>query len=451
MPRTPNSSSNSRSKPPSTSRTRGDRPPFESRESRSGTESRRPREGRSNERDYQGRPKDGARRPAARTHGGVVRIKTQHGFNHPWIFQKMIERQDDRLAPGIVEIQSQDGEFLGRGLYNGHSPIALRILTQDPDEQINAAFFEQRIGQAAALRRDWLKLDVTTDCYRIVHAEGDGLSGLVIDKFGDIIVTEYFSAVMWQCHKWIQAALEKHYPNCVHYWFSEENAERQEHFVADRPKMPPPVTVNENGLRFRVDFNSRHKTGFFNDQRENRARLATFSKGARVLDLCCNSGGFAVYAKSAGAGEVIGVDLDADVIQVAKKNADLNQQRIKFVQADIFPYLRDLQLNNEQFDVVILDPAKMTRNRDEVIPALKKYLDMNKLAMSVLKPGGLLLTCSCTGLVDEPAYLDTVRRAGFYAERDVQIFAISGAAADHPWMANVPESRYLKAVWCRVW
>jgi 23S rRNA (cytosine1962-C5)-methyltransferase len=209
--------------------------------------------------------------------------------------------------------------------------------------------------------------------------------------------------------------------------------------------------VTEHGVRFRVDFASRHKTGFFCDQRDNRAQLAQFCEGKRVLDLCCNSGGFAVYAKTiGGADEVIGVDLDADVLQVARKNADLNEVKIRFVQADIFPYLRDAFTNGERFDVVILDPAKMTRNRDEVIPALKKYLDMNKLAMNVLNPGGLLLTCSCTGLVDEPAYLDTVRRAGFYSEREVQILHCSGAGPDHPWLANVPESRYLKAVWCRV-
>jgi 23S rRNA (cytosine1962-C5)-methyltransferase len=169
-----------------------------------------------------------------------------------------------------------------------------------------------------------------------------------------------------------------------------------------------------------------------------------------VLDLCCNTGGFAVYAAARGASEVVGIDIDNDVIEIAKGNAKLNNVRPRFVQADIFPWLRDAGNNGEQFDVVILDPAKMTRDREQVIPALKKYLDMNKLALGVVKPGGLFATFSCTGLVSEEQFLDMLRRAAFYAGRTVQVLKVSGAGADHPFLAQVPESRYLKAVFCRV-
>jgi 23S rRNA (cytosine1962-C5)-methyltransferase len=162
-----------------------------------------------------------------------------------------------------------------------------------------------------------------------------------------------------------------------------------------------------------------------------------------------------VYAAARGASEVVGIDIDAAVIELAKENAHLNHALIgtrkpRFVQADIFPWLRDAANNGERFDVVILDPAKMTRDREQVIPALKKYLDMNKLALATVAPGGLFATFSCTGLVSEEQFLDMLRRAAFYAGRTVQVLKVSGAGPDHPFLAQVPESRYLKAVFCRV-
>ncbi|MCR6495051.1 class I SAM-dependent rRNA methyltransferase [Thermomonas sp. S9] len=213
--------------------------------------------------------------------------------------------------------------------------------------------------------------------------------------------------------------------------------------------------VTEHGIRFRADPAGAHKTGFFADQRENRQWLSQQVEGKRVLDLCCNTGGFAVYAAVRGAAEVVGIDIDPAVIEIARANAHLNAALIgtrkpRFVQADIFPWLRDAALNGERFDVVILDPAKMTRDREQVIPALKKYLDMNKLALGVVKPGGLFATFSCTGLVSEEQFLDMLRRAAFYAGRTVQVLKVAGAGPDHPWLAQVPESRYLKAVFCRV-
>jgi 23S rRNA (cytosine1962-C5)-methyltransferase len=171
-----------------------------------------------------------------------------------------------------------------------------------------------------------------------------------------------------------------------------------------------------------------------------------------MLDLCCNSGGFGIYAKVlGGAREVTGIDLDEEILGIAEQNARLNKTKLHFVQADVFAWLRELAVNQrEQYDVVVLDPAKMTRDREQVIPALKKYLDMNKLALGAVKPGGILLSCSCTGLVSEEQFLDMLRRAAFYANRTLQVIKVSGAGPDHPWQAHVPESRYLKAAFCRV-
>ncbi|MFO1496003.1 MAG: class I SAM-dependent rRNA methyltransferase [Lysobacterales bacterium] len=381
----------------------------------------------------------------------LVRLKTERRSNHPWIFQKMVEKPDPKPRPGsVVDIQDRTGEWVGRGFYNGHSRIALRVLTDRPEVAVDADFFRTRIGHAIELRRSVLGLDAVTDAYRLIHSEGDDLSGLVIDRFADTLVIEYFSAGMWRQRDVIRRTLAEFYPEGKFYWFAEEHVAKQESFDCSVPTPPEPVTITEHGLKFRVAPGLKHKTGFFADQRDNRKRLGEYSPGKRVLDLCCNSGGFAVYARAAGASEVVGVDLDEEVLELAKLNAKVNRTPVRFVQADIFPWLRDAALNGEQFDTVILDPAKMTRDREQVIPALKKYLDMNKLAMGVIKPGGILLTCSCTGLVSEEQFLDMLRRAAFYANRTVQVLEVRGAGADHPWLAHVPESRYLKAVFCRV-
>ena len=382
----------------------------------------------------------------------VIQLKIERRSNHPWIFQKMVEKPVAKPKPGtIVDIVDNTGHWVGRGFYNGHSRIALRVLTEDHDEAIDEAWFARKIRAAVALRRDLMHLDETTDAWRVVHSEGDGISGLVVDRYGDLLVVEFFSAGPFRYREWIYAALSKEFPGCRFYSFSEEHVQKQESFDFRSPPAPEPSVITEHGLKFRASPGSGHKTGFFADQRDNREYLTRFTQGKRVLDICCNSGGFAIYAKArGGADEVIGIDLDEEILEVAEKNARLNNAAVKFVQADLFHYLRDAHQRGEQFDVVILDPAKLTRDREQVIAALKKYNDMNKLAMQVIKPGGVLLTCSCTGLVGEEEFLDMIRRAAFYAGRTVQILKVAGAGADHPFMAHVKESRYLKAVFCRV-
>jgi 23S rRNA (cytosine1962-C5)-methyltransferase len=382
----------------------------------------------------------------------AVRLKIVRRSAHPWIFQKMVEKPATRLPPGsIVDILDRDGQWVGRGFYNGHSRIALRVLTSNADEAINDDFFARRIGHAVALRRDWLGLDAVGNAYRLIHSEGDGLSGLVVDHFGSLIVLEFFAAGMFRFRSAIESALASHFPDSRYYWFAEEHVQKQESFDCRAPEPPPPEIITEHGVRFRVAAGSKHKTGFFLDQRDNRRRLASLCKGKRVLDLCCNTGGFAVYAKALGeAAEVVGVDLDEQALALARQNAGLNQVRVRFVQADLFPWLRDIIGTGQRFDVVVLDPSKQTRDREEVGFALKRYLDMNRLALQAVAPGGIFLTCSCTGLVSEIDFLDTIRRAAWQAGRSVQVLSIAGAGSDHPFLLHVQEGRYLKAVFCRV-
>jgi 23S rRNA (cytosine1962-C5)-methyltransferase len=364
----------------------------------------------------------------------------------------MVEKPATRLQGGsVVEIVDRDNNWVGRGFYNGHSRIALRVLTTNRDEAIDRDFFARRLEQAIAFRRRSLRLDEVTDAYRIVHSEGDQMSGLVVDRFGPIIVLEFFSAGMFRFRSVLQEILSEQYPGSQFYWFTEEHIQKQESFDCRSPEPPPPAVITEHAVRFRVAPGTKHKTGFFLDQRDNRRRLASFCDGARVLDLCCNTGGFAVYAKTLGqAEEVVGVDLDEDAIELARNNANLNQARVRLVQADLFPWLRDVLPSGQRFDVVVLDPAKQTRDREEVSWALKRYLDMNRLALQAVKPGGIFLTCSCTGLIGEEDFLETLRRAAWQAGRLLQIFEVGGAGADHPYLLHVPEGRYLKAVFCRV-
>ncbi len=383
----------------------------------------------------------------------TVRLKIQRRSSHPWVFQKMVERPAGRIPPGsVVDVLDRDGQWVGRGFYNGHSRIALRILTADSAEAIDADFFSRRIAAAVALRRDWLRLDDVTDACRLVNSEGDALSGLVVDRFADTLVLEFFAAGMYRCRDAITAALSRHFPDSRLYWFAEEHVQKQESFDCRPPEAPPPAVIREHGVRFRVAPGSKHKTGFFLDQRDNRQYLASFCRGRRVLDLCCNSGGFAVYAKAlGGADEVVGVDLDEQAVELARQNARLNGAPVRFVQADLFPWLREVTANGQRFDVVVLDPAKQTRDREEIHYALKRYFDMNKLALQAVAPGGIFLTCSCTGLVAEGDFLESVRRAAYQAGRTLQLLRIGGAGADHPFLVHVPEGRYLKAIFGRVW
>ncbi|WP_199099845.1 class I SAM-dependent rRNA methyltransferase [Dyella sp. ASV21] len=381
----------------------------------------------------------------------IIRLKTDRAPGHPWVWSAQVIKPETRLPPGsVVDVEDAKGRFVGRGFWNGHARIALRLLTTDPAEAVDAEWIAARIDRAVTLRQELLQLDRVSDAWRVVHSEGDGLSGLVVDRYADILVIEYFAAGMWRFREAIHAALKRHFPDARLYWFAESHVQKQESFDCRSPDAPVPVEVHEHGLRFHAAPGYGHKTGFFADQRENRHHFARLAKGRRVLDLCCNAGGFAVHALAAGAREAIGVDMDPGILEIARANAAANDVPATFEQADIFDWLRAAVARGEQFDAVILDPAKLTRDRTRVVDALKKYFAMNRLALDVIPPGGLLLTCSCTGLVSEADFLEMLRRVALNAGREIQVLHVAGAGADHPFRSDVPEGRYLKAVFCRV-
>src|SRR5690606_1919776 len=244
----------------------------------------------------------------------VIRLRNPWRSAHPWIFQKLVEKPAQRPKPGsIVDIVGVDGAWVGRGFYNGHSRIALRILETDPDVAVDQAWFERRIAAAVALRRDLLRLDEASNAWRVVHSEGDGLSGLVVDRYDDLLVLEFFSAGMFRHREWIYEALRAQFPGCRFHASADEHVQKQESFDFRGTEPAEPAIITEHGIRFRADPAGAHKTGFFADQRDNREWLSRHVAGKRVLDLCCNTGGFGVYAAVRGAAEVTGIDIDEAV------------------------------------------------------------------------------------------------------------------------------------------
>ncbi|MEX2176870.1 MAG: class I SAM-dependent rRNA methyltransferase [Pirellulaceae bacterium] len=389
---------------------------------------------------------------------------------HPLLYRKRLDRVDREARPGdLVEVYGGDGNLAGYGLFNPKAELALRMLS-GADELPDEAFWKRKLEQAVELRRTVLRLDEASDSYRVVHAEADGLSGLVIDKLGDVLSVECFTPGMYER---AQAIVELLAPLVgTKHWIVRPGPATlpQEGFdgpVLASPQCPSRVTIQEFGTRFRVDFAEGHKTGFFCDQRDNRRMLASFCKDKTVLDLCCYTGGFAIQAKKlGGASDVIGIDLDEAPLALARENANLNQVRVKFVQADSFAYLRDMLANGRRFDVVVLDPPKLIRSRAELEEGTRKHFDLNRLAMRLVAPGGIMLTCTCAGLLSPDEFLRMVyssaRQAGDevspatadsyarHAPRHVQILAKTGAAPDHPVAANCPETEYLQAIWMRV-
>ncbi|MBM4252464.1 MAG: class I SAM-dependent rRNA methyltransferase [Deltaproteobacteria bacterium] len=382
----------------------------------------------------------------------TVRLTQPFKIQHPWIFARAVAKPTERIPPGtLVEVLGVDGKFVGRGFYNGHSRIGVRLLTTDPTEQVDAGFFAARIERAIEWRRQLGLFEKTTGM-RLIHSEGDGLSGLIVDLLGGVLAIQFTSAGMFRQRELIKSLLLIHFPEACVYWFAEKRIQKQESFDCWDMPAPDPVVIEEQGVRFHVAVGSKHKTGFFADQRENRLQLARLCAGKDVLDVCCHTGGFGLYAKVIGqAKSVIGVDLDeAEALTTARANATLNGVAIDFIAADASEYMREAAKRGDRFDVVILDPAKQTRSADKVDAALHEYWRLNRLALPLVKPGGILLTCSCSGLISEDDFIATIKNAARDEQREAQIFRLSGAAPDHPFLAHVSEGRYLKAVWARI-
>jgi 23S rRNA (cytosine1962-C5)-methyltransferase len=395
-------------------------------------------------------------RPLDPGEGDLPVVAIRSAGHHPFVYRKMVAGAAGAARPSdgdLVRVVDRDGKPIGFGLWNSRSQISLRLLSPGT-EPPGPAFWTERLARAVALRLQTLALDEVTNAYRVVHAEGDGLSGLIVDRFDRVLSAEVFSLGIYQRIGPILEILAGQLGTQHARVSVDERIALAEDFPGKplgSPGLPPKVTIQEHGVRYRVQFEGSHKTGFFCDQRDNRRDLARFCSGRTVLDACSYTGGFALNALLRGqASEATCVDLDEKAIALARENANLNQVRPKLVHADAFGYMRQMARNGQEYGVLVLDPPKLIPGRLDVSAGKRKYFDLNVLAMSLVEPNGLFLTCSCSGLLPLADFLVLLRAAARQAGRSAQVLAVTGAAADHPVGLEALEGSYLKAVWLRM-
>ena len=379
----------------------------------------------------------------------------------PHIFPRMLGGvSPDAKAGDLVTVYDKLGQRLGAGLYNPRAKIPLRVVCHSA-EPVGEDYFEAAIRRAVMLRRDWLKLDEQTDAWRAVNSDGDGLSGLTIDRYDDVLFCDVTSlGISQRLPKWLPLLHElcgtKHTHLYVDHDLGSLEGIKPSLMKDVTATAPAKVRIREHGVRYEVDFAEGHKTGFFCDQRDNRLRFSRLVKDARVLDLCCYTGGFSLAATVlGGAADATGVDLDETAVAQARRNQNLNQvppAKLHWVHADAFAYARQMQQNGEKWDVVILDPPKFIFTRDAAgnWEGRQKYEDLNLLSISLVKPGGIFVTCSCSGLLSLEDFEAHVIKAAHRQNRRLQFFDRTGPGPDHPVYSNCLESRYLKVLWARV-
>ncbi len=373
---------------------------------------------------------------------------------HPWVFSGAIEKVAGDAQPGeTVQVRDIAGNPLALAAFSPQSQIRARVWTFNLEEEIDAAFFRRRLTRALALRES-LPAARHTNALRLVNGESDGLPGLVVDRYADVLVVQILSAGI---ERWRDPILDL----LIEISGCEAVFERSDAEVRTLEGLEPRTgfvrgnrnasrcPISEYGLNFRVDVEQGQKTGFFLDQRENRQRVRALAAGREVLDGFCYTGGFALAALAGGAKRVLAVESSAPALEVAKENLSANPldaSRVEFVQADVFSHLRTLRDRGAHFDMVVLDPPKFAPTAAQAKNAARAYKDINLLALKLLSPGGLLATFSCSGGVSAELFQSIVAGAALDAGADARILERFGAAADHPVALEFPEGEYLKGL-----
>jgi 23S rRNA (cytosine1962-C5)-methyltransferase len=377
---------------------------------------------------------------------------------HPWVLDSAVLRVDGAPADGaVVDLATHDGNFIARGLWNSASRLRVRLYAFDPVTRLDASFWRARIESAVALRRS-LGLDDRTGAARLVNSEGDDLSGLIVDRYGEYLAVQVTALAMAERLETICDALESLVaPRGILLRGAERGLSKLEGLhLADRlvrgTAPTGPIFVHEHGLKFGVDLTEGQKTGYYLDQRDNRQAAARYARGRRVLDMFCYSGGFsAACSLSGGAKSVLAVDSSAKATALAKANADLNgAANVTVETADAFEKLDALKASGERFGMVILDPPKFARSRAALDDALRAYHRINRVAVDLLEPGGILVTCSCSGSVSRDDFLQMLAGVAQRSGRMIQVLECRGAAPDHPVSTSCLEGEYLKCVIARV-
>ncbi|MFN8501038.1 class I SAM-dependent rRNA methyltransferase [Kouleothrix sp.] len=376
---------------------------------------------------------------------------------HPWIFSGAIARVQGYVGRGdAVEVCAASGEWLARGTWSSGSQIRARLFSWDADEPIDEALLRRRLARAIAAR-EWLGYTGDDIACRLVFAESDGLPGLIVDRYGAYLVVQLLTQGMAARADMVAGLLaELARPRGIY--------ERSDAEVREKEGLPPgegllwgeapPEQIRARqpgGLAMLADLRAGQKTGAYLDQAHNRLRVASYCAGREVLDCFCYSGGFAIAAARAGAAHVLAADSSAPALEMLRANLAANEQAgVEPVEADVFKLLRQYRHEGRQFDVVILDPPKFAHAQAQLERATRGYKDINLIAMQLLRPGGVLATFSCSGLVSADLFQKVVFGAALDARRDVQIVERLTQAPDHPVLLSFPEGEYLKGLVCRV-
>ncbi len=377
---------------------------------------------------------------------------------HPWLFSGAINKVTGNPEAGDwVKVTDDKSSFIAYGLYNPHSQIRIRLYIFEEQAPPDDTFWHNAIQKAVDLREKTLGYKPQKDnACRLVNSEGDGLSGLTVDRYGDYLSLQFTSLALYTYKDAIlQALIELVKPEGIilrteQKILAEEGLELQDGLVWG--KLPEEsIIIKENGVSFEINLATGQKTGFYLDQKANRTAVGCYSKNREVLDLCSYTGGFALHAAKAGATQVTAVDVSANALELAERNAQLNKlTNIEFIKSDMFKYLDKCVAEDKNYDLIILDPPKMTHSKGSVSSALSGYMQLNASAMKCLKPNGVLFTCSCSGRVSKDDFLFMLQKAFLIANKQLRILEIRGADTDHPISPACPESEYLKCFICSV-
>lgn len=378
--------------------------------------------------------------------------------HHPWIFSGAIARVDDASDGDTVDVFDTSGNWLARGYYNSHSQIAVRVWTWSKDEAVDGAFLARRLERSIARRKPMAESN-QTNAYRLVNAESDLIPGLIVDRYAEYIVVQFLTlGIDTQRQTIVDLLREQLDPRGI-YERSDVDVREKEGLKLSAGLLagsdpPAVVETRENGFRFKVNIPGGHKTGFYLDQRDNRRRvLEQIHSGGEYLNVFSYTGAFSVYACHANPGvRAINLDASADALSLARQNMELNEvgARGEYLEGDAFVLLRRFRDQGRSFDGIILDPPKFVYTHSQLDSGLRGYKDINLLAIKLLKPGGILITFSCSGLVGQDLFQKVVFGASVDAHRDAQIVERLGQASDHPILLSFPESEYLTGLVCRV-
>jgi 23S rRNA (cytosine1962-C5)-methyltransferase len=375
---------------------------------------------------------------------------------HLWVFSGSLQQPPYWVeSGGLLDVKSSTGQFVGRGYYNPQTDIAIRILTRDAVDIIDEQFIRRRVRHALARRKVFELDDAYTNAYRVVNAEGDMLPGLIVDRYGDVFVIQVHTAGMESLCPLVIAALTQETNAKGILLRNDSQARRREGLPLEAPRVvfgevPNLVQVIENGIQILVDVWYGQKTGLFLDQRDKRKALKQYTKGQRVLNCFSYTGGFSLNAAlSKVPARVTSVDISEAAIEAARQNFELNgidTAQHEFIVADAFEYLEAARIRGEVFDVVILDPPAFAKSQRAKEQALKAYQNLNSLGIQVLKPGGILLTCSCSNILSMDELKEIVGATALRLHRPVNVLDTYTHGIDHPVHGSMPETAYLKAV-----